>query len=120
MVRRGTARLAAESRPHRLALLVLAASVGRRVGRRGHDAVLARWKTRRSVTALRPFPRGATQRVACFWLRGRTAMTDKSPHETHSAKKSGKALKAKRTERKEKQDAAAQMQRLMHPRKQGG
>ena len=47
-------------------------------------------------------------------------MTDKSPHGTHSAKKSGKALKAKRTERKEQQDAAAQMQRLMHPRKQGG
>ena len=47
-------------------------------------------------------------------------MTDKSPHETHSAKKSGKALKAKRTERKEKQDVAAQMQRLMHPRNQGG
>ncbi len=83
---------------------------------RGHDAVLASWKTRHCVT----FPRGATQRVACFCLQGRTAMTDKSPHGTHSAKTSGKALKAKRTERKEKQNAAAQMQRLMHPRKQGG
>jgi hypothetical protein len=47
-------------------------------------------------------------------------MTDKSPHETHSAKKSGKALKVKRNERREKEQAAAQMQRLMHPRKQGG
>src|SRR3954469_1379699 len=56
MVRRGTARLAAGNRPHRLALLVLAASVGRRVGRRGHDAVLASRKTRRSVTALRHIP----------------------------------------------------------------
>jgi hypothetical protein len=46
-------------------------------------------------------------------------MTDKSPHATHSAKKSGTALKAKRTERREKQQAAAQMQRLMHPRKHG-
>ncbi len=81
------------------------------------------WQARRRGEASRhcvTFPRGATQRVACFCLQGRTAMTDKSPHGTHSAKKSGKALKAKRTERKEKQDAAAQMQRLMHPRKQGG
>jgi hypothetical protein len=46
-------------------------------------------------------------------------MTDKSPHDVHSAKKSGKALKAKRTERKEKEQATAQMQRLMHPKKQG-
>jgi hypothetical protein len=46
-------------------------------------------------------------------------MTDKSPHATHSAKKSGKALKAKRNERKDKQQAEAQMQRLMHPGKQG-
>ncbi|MBB3086486.1 hypothetical protein [Geodermatophilus sabuli] len=47
-------------------------------------------------------------------------MTDKSPHDAHSAKKSGKALKAKRSERREKGQAAAQMQRLMHPRKQSG
>jgi hypothetical protein len=47
-------------------------------------------------------------------------MTDKSPHDNHSAKKSGKALKAKRTERREKQNATAQMQQLMHPRKHGG
>jgi hypothetical protein len=46
-------------------------------------------------------------------------MTDKSPHETHSAKKSGKELKAKRTERKQKQRAAGEMQQLMHPRKEG-
>jgi hypothetical protein len=44
-------------------------------------------------------------------------MADKSPHDTHSAKKSGKSIKAKRTERKEKHDSAAQMQQLMHPRK---
>ena len=47
-------------------------------------------------------------------------MTDKSPHTTHSAKKPGKALKAKRTARKEKQQAEVQMQQLMHPRKQSG
>lgn len=46
-------------------------------------------------------------------------MSDKSPHARHSAKKSGKALKVKRTERKETQQAKGQMQRLMHPRKQG-
>ena len=44
-------------------------------------------------------------------------MADKSPHEVHSPKKSGKALKAKRNERKEKQETATQMDRLMHPRK---
>jgi hypothetical protein len=44
-------------------------------------------------------------------------MTDKSPHTTHSAKKSGKALKAKRTARKEKQHAEDQMQQLMHPKR---
>jgi hypothetical protein len=47
-------------------------------------------------------------------------MADKSPHVQHSAKKSGKALKAKRNERKEKEQSAAQMERLMHPRKQSG
>jgi hypothetical protein len=46
-------------------------------------------------------------------------MTDKSPHQTHSAKKSGKELKAKRTERKEKQRAAGEMQQLMHPKREG-
>jgi hypothetical protein len=94
-----------------------------RVGRPAAEVTTPSWQVGRRGEASRPcvtFPRGATQRVACFCLQGRTAMTDKSPHETHSAKKSGKALKAKRTERKEKQDAAAQMQRLMHPRKQGG
>jgi hypothetical protein len=120
MVRRGTARLAAGNRPHRLALLVLPR---RSAGRLAAEVTTPPWQAGRRGEASRPcvtFPRGTTQRVACFWLQGRTAMTDKSPHETHSAKKSGKALKAKRTERKEKQDAAAQMQRLMHPRKQGG
>jgi hypothetical protein len=46
-------------------------------------------------------------------------MGDKSPHTTHSAKKSGKALKAKRTERKEKARATAQMEQLMHPKREG-
>ena len=44
-------------------------------------------------------------------------MADKSPHAVHSAKKSGKALKAKRTERKEKQQTTAAVERLMHPPK---
>jgi len=46
-------------------------------------------------------------------------MADKSPHVTHSAKKSGKDLKAKRHERKEKAQNTAQMDRLMHPPKTG-
>ncbi|HYX97317.1 MAG TPA: hypothetical protein VE823_19855 [Geodermatophilus sp.] len=44
-------------------------------------------------------------------------MADKSPHDDHSAKKSGKAVKVKRDERKEKQRAATEMDRLMHPRR---
>ena len=44
-------------------------------------------------------------------------MADKSPHDTHTVKKSGKAIKAKRLERKEKQQTTAAMERLMHPRK---
>ena len=46
-------------------------------------------------------------------------MADKSPHQTHSSKKSGKSVKEKRAERKEKQQVATQMDRLMHPRKTG-
>jgi hypothetical protein len=46
-------------------------------------------------------------------------MADKSPHDTHSAKKSGKALKAKRAARRAKQETGVQMQQLMHPRKDG-
>ena len=46
-------------------------------------------------------------------------MADKSPHQVHSAKKSGKSVKEKRAEHKEKQQAAAQMDRLLHPRKTG-
>jgi len=42
-------------------------------------------------------------------------MADKSPHDAHSAKKSGKAVKAKRSERKEVQRAATEMAKLMHP-----
>ncbi len=44
-------------------------------------------------------------------------MADKSPHDNHSAKRSGKAVKAKRSERKEEQRAATEMGRLMHPRR---
>jgi hypothetical protein len=44
-------------------------------------------------------------------------MTDKSPHDKHSPKKSGKAVKAKRSERKDEQRAATEMDRLMHPRR---
>jgi hypothetical protein len=44
-------------------------------------------------------------------------MANKSPHDNHSAKTSGKAVKAKRGERKEKQRAATEMERLMHPRR---
>ena len=44
-------------------------------------------------------------------------MSDKSPHDDHSPKKSGKAVKAKRSERKDKQRAATEMERLMHPRR---
>ena len=44
-------------------------------------------------------------------------MADKSPHDLHHAKKSGKSIKAKRTERKAKAESTAQMERLMHPKK---
>ncbi|GAB3197688.1 hypothetical protein GCM10027261_23570 [Geodermatophilus arenarius] len=44
-------------------------------------------------------------------------MADKSPHDDHATKRSGKAVKAKRDERKEKQRAAREMERLMRPRK---
>jgi hypothetical protein len=44
-------------------------------------------------------------------------MPDKSPHDHHSPKKSGKAVKAKRSERKDEQRAATEMDRLMHPRR---
>ncbi|MGR6964297.1 hypothetical protein ACU610_07565 [Geodermatophilus sp. URMC 61] len=44
-------------------------------------------------------------------------MADKSPHDNHSTKKSGKAVKAKRSEHKEKQRTATEMERLMHPRR---
>jgi hypothetical protein len=46
-------------------------------------------------------------------------MADKSPHQVHSAKKTGKSVKDKRAERKEKQQVTAQMDRLLHPRKTG-
>jgi hypothetical protein len=46
-------------------------------------------------------------------------MADKSPHDNHSTKKSGKAVKAKRGERKDKQRAATEMERLMHLRASG-
>jgi len=47
-------------------------------------------------------------------------MSDKSPHDNHSTKQSGKAVKAKRSERKEKQRATTEMERLMHPRRAKG
>ena len=47
-------------------------------------------------------------------------MADKSPHDNHSAKKSGKAVKAKRSERKVEERAATEMERLMHPRRAPG
>ena len=47
-------------------------------------------------------------------------MADKSPHATHSAKKSGKAIKVKRAEHKEKARTAAQLEQLLHPRKPRG
>ncbi len=47
-------------------------------------------------------------------------MADKSPHDNHSTKKSGKAVRVKRSERKEKQRAATQVEQLMHPRRAKG
>ena len=44
-------------------------------------------------------------------------MPDKSPHDNHARKKSGKAVKAKRSERKDEQRAATEMDRLMPPRR---
>jgi hypothetical protein len=44
-------------------------------------------------------------------------MADKSPHDTHATKTSGKAVKAKRSDRKAEQRATTEMERLMHPRK---
>jgi hypothetical protein len=46
-------------------------------------------------------------------------MGDKSPHDNHSAKKSSKTLKAKRTARRAEKGATVQMQQLMHPHKNG-
>ena len=44
-------------------------------------------------------------------------MADKSPHDAHTPKKSGKALKEKRAARKEKQQTTDAVERLLHPRK---
>lgn len=44
-------------------------------------------------------------------------MKDKSPHNAHSAKKSGKSIKEKRAERDAKAHVTAQMDQLMHPKK---
>ena len=44
-------------------------------------------------------------------------MKDKSPHNAHSAKKSGKSIKEKRAERNAKAHVTAQMDQLMHPKK---
>jgi hypothetical protein len=47
-------------------------------------------------------------------------MADKSPHDAHHAKKSGKALKLKRQARKTQAETSSQVDRLLHPRKQQG
>jgi hypothetical protein len=44
-------------------------------------------------------------------------MANKSPHDAHSAKKSGKSIKAKRAEHKEKQQTTTAVEQLLHPRK---
>jgi hypothetical protein len=44
-------------------------------------------------------------------------MADKSPHDAHSSKKTGKSIKTKRLERKEKQQTTDAVERLLHPRK---
>lgn len=46
-------------------------------------------------------------------------MGDKSPHDAHSAKKSHKSLKDKRTAREAKAHTTAQLEALMHPKKRG-
>lgn len=46
-------------------------------------------------------------------------MKDKSPHNAHSAKKSGKSIKEKRAERDAKAHSTAQLEALMHPKKSG-
>jgi hypothetical protein len=46
-------------------------------------------------------------------------MADKSPHDAHHSKKSGKALKLKRQARKAKAETASQVDRLLHVKKQG-
>jgi hypothetical protein len=46
-------------------------------------------------------------------------MGDKSPHATHSAKKSGKSIKDKRAERTAKAQTTAAMEQLLHPKKRG-
>ena len=42
-------------------------------------------------------------------------MADKSPHDAHAAKKSGKALKEKRAARRQKQEAHTAVENLLHP-----
>ena len=44
-------------------------------------------------------------------------MKDTSPHQTHSAKKSGKSIKEKRAARDAKSHTTAQLEALMHPKK---
>lgn len=44
-------------------------------------------------------------------------MKDKSPHQTHSAKKSGKSIKEKRAAREAKEQTTAQLEALMHPKR---
>ena len=44
-------------------------------------------------------------------------MSDKSPHQKHSAKKSTKDLKDKRREREEQRRTSTQVEQLLHPHK---
>ena len=46
-------------------------------------------------------------------------MGDKSPHDAHSTKKSGKSIKEKRAAREAKGKTTDAMELLMHPKKHG-
>jgi len=46
-------------------------------------------------------------------------VADESPHDDHSAKKPGKAVEVERGKRREEQQGATEMERLMHPWRAG-
>src|SRR4051794_16037227 len=112
----------------------VALSAGSAPGRRRHAArgaeppdevagvlvVTGRWARRSAQGRRKTLPlrvRPAYRPAHDSPPRGATAMSDKSPHDVHSAKKSGKSIKAKRAEHKEKQQTTAAVERLLHPRK---